>query len=55
MIRVSFFQILRIKPPMCITKEDADFTVAVLNHALKTHSKHCKKCRPDYTFLGKNK
>ena len=29
------FQTFRIKPPMCITKEDADFGVAVLRQALK--------------------
>lgn len=28
-------QVLRIKPPMCITKADADFTVAVLRQALE--------------------
>lgn len=27
--------VLRLKPPMCITKEDADFTVAVLRKALE--------------------
>lgn len=27
-------QVLRIKPPMCITKADADFTVQVLEDAL---------------------
>ena len=27
-------QAFRIKPPMCITMEDADFTVAVFNRAL---------------------
>jgi alanine-glyoxylate transaminase/(R)-3-amino-2-methylpropionate-pyruvate transaminase len=26
--------VLRIKPPMCITAEDADFTIAVLDRAL---------------------
>ncbi len=29
-----FGNVLRIKPPMCITKDDADFTLAVLNSAL---------------------
>jgi len=29
-----FGNVLRIKPPMCITKEDADFTLAVLDRAL---------------------
>ncbi|XP_023288799.1 alanine--glyoxylate aminotransferase 2, mitochondrial, partial [Orussus abietinus] len=31
------FNVLRIKPPMCITKEDADYTVDVLNKALERH------------------
>ena len=26
--------VLRIKPPMCITKEDADYAVEVLDHML---------------------
>jgi alanine-glyoxylate transaminase/(R)-3-amino-2-methylpropionate-pyruvate transaminase len=26
--------VIRIKPPMCITAEDADFAVDVLHHAL---------------------
>ncbi|XP_067000789.2 alanine--glyoxylate aminotransferase 2, mitochondrial [Anabrus simplex] len=30
--------VFRLKPPMCITKEDADFTVAVLDRALKQHT-----------------
>ncbi|KAF7989374.1 hypothetical protein HCN44_008048 [Aphidius gifuensis] len=29
--------ILRIKPPMCVTKEDVDFTVEVINTALKKY------------------
>ena len=29
-----FGNVLRIKPPMCITKDDADFTLAVLDRAL---------------------
>ncbi|KAK2581635.1 hypothetical protein KPH14_002136 [Odynerus spinipes] len=29
--------VLRITPPMCITKEDADFTVAVIRKALQQH------------------
>lgn len=29
-------QVLRIKPPMCITKEDADYTVDTLEEAVKT-------------------
>jgi len=28
--------VLRIKPPMCITAEDVDFTLDVLNRALAT-------------------
>lgn len=28
-------QVLRIKPPMCVTKEDAAFTVGVIEDALK--------------------
>jgi len=27
--------VFRIKPPMCITKEDADFTLEVMRTALK--------------------
>ncbi|XP_054748284.1 alanine--glyoxylate aminotransferase 2, mitochondrial-like [Lytechinus pictus] len=30
-------QVFRIKPPMCITKDDADFTVAVIRQALLRH------------------
>uniref|UniRef100_A0A1Y1KAE8 Alanine--glyoxylate aminotransferase 2, mitochondrial n=1 Tax=Photinus pyralis TaxID=7054 RepID=A0A1Y1KAE8_PHOPY len=30
-----FGHVFRIKPPMCITKEDADFTVAVMKTALR--------------------
>ncbi|KAH0540817.1 alanine--glyoxylate aminotransferase 2, mitochondrial [Cotesia glomerata] len=29
--------ILRIKPPMCITKEDADFTVEIIKKAVENH------------------
>ncbi|CAH1155628.1 unnamed protein product [Phaedon cochleariae] len=29
-----FGNVIRIKPPMCVTKEDADFTVDVIEHAL---------------------
>lgn len=29
--------VLRIKPPMCISQQDADFTVAVLRHAIRQH------------------
>lgn len=31
---VVLLQVLRIKPPMCITKEDAAFTVKVIDEAL---------------------
>lgn len=38
--KVNFgFQVLRIKPPMCVTKADADFTVEVINRAVH-NSKH---------------
>ncbi|XP_046411893.1 alanine--glyoxylate aminotransferase 2, mitochondrial [Neodiprion fabricii] len=30
-----YANVLRIKPPMCITKADADFTVEVINRAIK--------------------
>ena len=30
-----FFQALRIKPPMCVTKEDADFGVEIFRKALQ--------------------
>uniref|UniRef100_A0A224XBX3 Alanine--glyoxylate aminotransferase 2, mitochondrial n=1 Tax=Panstrongylus lignarius TaxID=156445 RepID=A0A224XBX3_9HEMI len=36
--------VFRIKPPMCITKEDADFTVEVLRRAFCQHTEKCKKC-----------
>lgn len=29
-----FFQVFRIKPPMCITKSDVDFAVAVLRKSI---------------------
>ncbi|XP_034240852.1 alanine--glyoxylate aminotransferase 2, mitochondrial [Thrips palmi] len=35
--------VLRIKPPMCITKEDVDFGVAVLRKALQTHTEKTKR------------
>jgi 4-aminobutyrate aminotransferase-like enzyme len=31
--------VIRIKPPMCITAEDADFTLDVLDRALTTAPK----------------
>lgn len=33
MFKCGFLQVLRIQPPMCITKEDVDFAVAVLRKA----------------------
>uniref|UniRef100_A0A023F4P8 Alanine--glyoxylate aminotransferase 2, mitochondrial n=2 Tax=Triatoma infestans TaxID=30076 RepID=A0A023F4P8_TRIIF len=36
--------VFRIKPPMCVTKEDADFTVEVLRRAFCQHTEKCKKC-----------
>lgn len=36
---VFLSQVLRIKPPMCINKEDVDFTVSVLDESLKTYAK----------------
>uniref|UniRef100_W5N1L2 Alanine--glyoxylate aminotransferase 2, mitochondrial n=1 Tax=Lepisosteus oculatus TaxID=7918 RepID=W5N1L2_LEPOC len=30
-------QTFRIKPPMCITKEDADFALSVFSHAIQSH------------------
>lgn len=35
--------VLRIKPPMCITKEDVDYGVAVLRKALQTHTDKTKR------------
>ena len=34
----SLLQVFRIKPPMCITEDDARYTVAVLRKALKEQS-----------------
>ncbi|UYV60323.1 AGXT2 [Cordylochernes scorpioides] len=31
---MDVWQVLRIKPPMCVTKEDADFCISVLSIAL---------------------
>ena len=31
----NFGSVFRIKPPMCITKEDADFAVDVLEDAIR--------------------
>ncbi|XP_076169386.1 alanine--glyoxylate aminotransferase 2, mitochondrial [Ptiloglossa arizonensis] len=36
-----YANVLRIKPPLCITKEDADFTFAVIKKALKKHQDNC--------------
>jgi alanine-glyoxylate transaminase/(R)-3-amino-2-methylpropionate-pyruvate transaminase len=30
--------VFRMKPPMCITKEDADFTLDVMRTAIMKHS-----------------
>ncbi|CAH0772284.1 unnamed protein product [Bemisia tabaci] len=35
--------ILRLKPPMCITKADADYTVDVLRYVLTKHAKKIQK------------
>ncbi|XP_034193452.1 alanine--glyoxylate aminotransferase 2, mitochondrial [Osmia lignaria lignaria] len=35
--------VLRIKPPLCITKEDANFTVAVIRRALEVHKEKYHK------------
>ncbi|KAK3915939.1 Alanine--glyoxylate aminotransferase 2, mitochondrial [Frankliniella fusca] len=35
--------VLRIKPPMCINKEDVDYAVAVLRKALQTHTDKAKR------------
>lgn len=32
-------KVFRIKPPMCITKDDADFTLSVFEDALKEQMK----------------
>lgn len=32
---ILFFKVLRIKPPMCITKEDAKFTIEVLDRVFE--------------------
>jgi len=32
---VTVKQIFRIQPPMCITKDDVDFAVAVLRQAIR--------------------
>ncbi|XP_043261295.1 alanine--glyoxylate aminotransferase 2, mitochondrial isoform X1 [Colletes gigas] len=32
--------VLRIKPPLCITKEDADFTFEIIKRALKKHQEN---------------
>lgn len=37
-------QVLRVKPPLCVTKEDADFTFVVIKEAFKKHqAKYCSK------------
>lgn len=35
--------VLRIKPPMCINKEDVDYSIAVLRKALQTHTEKAKR------------
>jgi len=35
--------VLRVKPPMCITRQDADFAVAVLRRALQAHSEKVRR------------
>ncbi|KAK9502839.1 hypothetical protein O3M35_011535 [Rhynocoris fuscipes] len=37
--------VIRIKPPMCVTKQDADFTVQVLRTALEKFTEKCEKCK----------
>jgi alanine-glyoxylate transaminase/(R)-3-amino-2-methylpropionate-pyruvate transaminase len=32
-----FGNVFRIKPPMCVTKEDADFAVSVLRSSIAEH------------------
>lgn len=34
MIDISFPKVLRFKPPMCVTKQDAEFAVDVFRRAL---------------------
>lgn len=34
-LMLFLLQVLRIKPPMCVTRADADFTVQVLQDALE--------------------
>ena len=35
---MPLFQIIRIKPPMCVTAEDVNFTLNVLDIVLEQHS-----------------
>jgi len=35
---IFYFQCFRIKPPMCITKEDVDFAVSVFKEAIEKNS-----------------
>lgn len=36
-IMVKLLQVLRFMPPMCITKDDVDFTIAVLRRAIQNY------------------
>ncbi|XP_028604636.2 alanine--glyoxylate aminotransferase 2, mitochondrial isoform X1 [Podarcis muralis] len=40
-----FFQTFRIKPPLCITKEDADFALGVFHAALTRHRERTAKAK----------
>ena len=35
---------LRIKPPMCVTKQDAEFAIAVIRKAIDDHCEKINKC-----------
>jgi 4-aminobutyrate aminotransferase-like enzyme len=37
------FQVLRIKPPMCITKQDADFAADILHLAIARFADRIRK------------
>ena len=40
----DLFQCMRIKPPMCVTMDDADFAVSVLRRAIHDHMNGNGKC-----------